>query len=83
MDRPPESGLAALVAELGPERCTYPGLVRSIAEVDPVLPALTCGGRRLTYGELAARIAAVAAHLGAIGLVADASTSAMGSVLTD
>ncbi|MHB8430309.1 MAG: AMP-binding protein [Acidimicrobiales bacterium] len=83
MERAPAGGLATVVAELGPERCTYPGLVRALGEVAADAPALTCGSQRLTYGELCERIGTVVAHLCTVGLASGGTRDVPIAVLMD
>src|SRR5665213_1613913 len=60
---PPPDGLLGLVMEIGIERSTYPGLVRSVGKRPPHLTALNFDGELVTYGQLFLRVGSTARSL--------------------
>ncbi|MFI1103937.1 amino acid adenylation domain-containing protein [Streptomyces melanogenes] len=67
----PLADLAPAAVEAAAEAVPVPAgrdLLDPVAAHHPSLPALLCGARRVTYGELEARVASLAERLGAAGV---------------
>jgi crotonobetaine/carnitine-CoA ligase len=60
-------GLLDVLAEVGMERATYPGLLLGLLDVPPDRVAVRCGDDVATYGQLAGRVASTAERLAATG----------------